>query len=235
MEEVRHIREAGLRNPVAVIPNGTDTWPTFSDPKLLNLVPEFSKKKTLLYLSRIHPSKGTYDLVNAWCSLGKRLEDWQLMLVGPGSPRHVKRLKRLLKERDSPSSVVYLGPLFGERRIAAYQACDIFVLPSYTENFGVVVAEALASGKPVIATHGVPWPILRERHCGWWVPNTVDALRSAIIQAISTGDGDRKCMGKRGKEFVLQEYAWPVIAKKFIGTYEWILGGGKTPLWVDIR
>ena len=155
------------------------------------------------------------------------------MIAGPGSPQHVNELKHLINGRNAGPSVTYLGPLFNERRIAAYQACDVFVLPSYTENFGLVVGEALASGKPVIATYGAPWPALVEKQCGWWVPNTVMALRKAICEAMAISDHERQAMGQRGKDLVLSNYTWPIVAEKMQKTYEWVLGGGQAPSWVD--
>jgi len=232
-EELSSIRSARLSNPVAVVPNGVEIWSALSREKANELIPEFAGKKSLLFLSRIHPRKGIFDLVNAWCLLENLPEHWQLLIAGPGQPEHVAELRRLIKSQKRDSRVLYLGPLFNERRIAAYQSCDVFVCPSYSENFGVVVGEALVNGRPVIATHGVPWPALVVKKCGWWVPNTVMALQKAICEAMAISDNQRQAMGQRGKELVLNNYTWPTVARKMLKTYEWVLGGGQAPSWVD--
>jgi glycosyltransferase involved in cell wall biosynthesis len=232
-DELKSIREIGLKNPVAVIPNGVEIWPDMSQDRVRQLLPEFYGKKTLLFLSRIHPSKGIYDLVNAWYSIDKIPDQWQLVIAGLGRPEHIEELKRLIRLETNRDSIIYMGPLFNDMRIAAYQACDVFVCPSYTENFGIVTGEALANKKPVIATYGVPWPDLIKYQCGWRVSNSINDLKGAISQAINMSDDNRKVMGQRGRELIEKKYTWPHVTGKMFKTYEWILGGGQIPSWVD--
>jgi len=232
-EELKFIRQVGLSNPVAVIPNGVEIWEPLPTAACYKLVPEFKNHKTVLFLSRVHPGKGVYDLVNAWCLLENFPKDWQLIIAGPGEPKHVEKLKNLIDSNKAKSNITYMGPLFGEKRKAAYQACDVFVLPSHTENFGVVIGEALACGKPVIASREAPWPELIEYQCGWWIPNGVSTLVNALREAMEASDEQRSAMGQRGRELITKKYSWPYVAKQMVTTYEWVIGGGQTPSWVE--
>ncbi|NRB73718.1 MAG: glycosyltransferase, partial [Verrucomicrobiales bacterium] len=91
---------------------------------------------------------------------------------------------------------------------------------SHSENFGIVVAEALACGTPVITTTGTPWQELTGRRCGWWVDPTVDALASSLKEATSTSAAEREEMGSIGREWMAQDFTWPAIAAKTIDFYE---------------
>ncbi len=233
-EELMSIRSVGLTNPVALIPNGVEVWSLLPQDTIKRLVPEFTGKKIFLFLSRIHPGKGVFDLVEAWRDLNPCPDERQLILAGPGLSVHIEQLKKLIRSNGENGRITYIGPCFGKRRIAAFQACDVFVLPSYTENFGLVVGEALASGKPVIATHGVPWPDLAEYQCGWWIPNGVSTLVDSLRRAINASDEQRLAMGQRGRALIMKKYSWPQIARQMKQTYEWILGGGSSPPWIEI-
>jgi glycosyltransferase involved in cell wall biosynthesis len=111
---------------------------------------------------------------------------------------------------------------------------SLFVLPTYSENFGVVVAESLMAGVPVITTHGAPWECLVENDCGWWIPTTIDSLRDTLLVAMSTPESVRKAMGQRGVSLMGERFAWPSIAKDMITVYDWILGGGTPPSCVEL-
>jgi len=146
----------------------------------------------------------------------------------------VKKLESLIGSAPSAGKVAYLGPLFGSKRVAAFQGCDVFVCPSHTENFGVVVGEALACGKPVIATQSVPWPELQEYDCGWWVPDTHADLKEALLAAVQTSDQQLTDMGERGRKLIEAKFLWPSVARQMAETYTWLLGAGQRPAWVDV-
>lgn len=119
-----------------------------------------------------------------------------------------------------PPCVCFCASLEGAAKWRAMAEADLFILPSHSENFGIVVAEALAAGTPVITTTGTPWEGLHAHECGWWVGPGVGPLTEALRSAIGKTDEERSAMGRRGREWVKQDFAWPGIAEKMEEFYE---------------
>ena len=108
----------------------------------------------------------------------------------------------------------------------------MFVLPSYSENFGIVVAEALGYGLPVLTTTGCPWEELETQGCGWWVDPTQNGIEKGLAAALSVQDLEQQAMGLRGRQLVKEKYQWPGIAERMQQFYNWILNGGRQPEFV---
>ena len=117
-------------------------------------------------------------------------------------------------------SVVITGEVQGEIKEALLANADVFVLPSYSENFGIVVAEAMAWGRPVIASTGTPWKDVAGVGAGWWVEPEEDALANALEEALGKGRGELEAMGMRGRALVEERYSWSAPAAKLVEAYE---------------
>ncbi|WP_162527451.1 glycosyltransferase [Casimicrobium huifangae] len=220
--EYENIRKLGLRQPVAIIPNGVDL-PTEAFQKTVLLQ---DRQRVALFLSRVHPVKGLFNLVQAWARLAP--VGWRLCIAGPDEAGHLKEIMSLVHQLGMQDSIEYVGPVLGAAKSALYNAADVFVLPTFTENFGVVIAEALAHGLPVITTRGAPWADLEKFRCGWWVGMGVDPLVHALREAMALGDDQRSAIGARGREYV-RRYDWDDIALQTINVYRWVLGQGPAP------
>ena len=182
--------------------------------------------RTALFLSRVHPKKGLLNLVRAWSNLSPK--NWRLCIAGPNEGGHLDEVMALAQQFGINDSVEYVGEVDGEQKDALYRMADIFVLPTFSENFGVVVVEALVHGIPVITTHGAPWADLEVYGCGWWVEIGVDPLQEALREAMALSDDERHAMGERGKEYVCR-YNWEDIAHQTMAMYRWILRKGDKP------
>ena len=114
----------------------------------------------------------------------------------------------------------WAGPKFGEELSAEYENCDLLILPSFTENFGGVVIDALAHGKPVIASKFTPWKVLGDEGCGWWVENAPESLAATLREACGAA-GIRALpeMGMRGRKLVESRYTWGAVAKRMEECY----------------
>jgi glycosyltransferase involved in cell wall biosynthesis len=97
------------------------------------------------------------------------------------------------------------------------------------------VAEALASGIPVITTQGAPWEELNIHKCGWWVEIGVEPLVNALKEATSLNSEQLNAMGQRGKKLVEMKYAWERVGEKMLLAYEWVLRDGKHPEFIDVK
>src|SRR5262249_25958656 len=102
---------------------------------------------------------------------------------------------------------------------AVYNSADLFVLPTYSENFGMVVAEALAHGVPVLTTKGTPWGHLEEQRCGWVVNATPEGILDGLNLALSSNSRALKEMGIKGRAMARKDFAWEAIAGQFLASY----------------
>ena len=117
-------------------------------------------------------------LIEAWVRL--RPEGWRLRIAGPDEAGHRAEIEALVIRHRLAGVVSFLGPVEGKAKTDAYRTADLFILPTHSENFGMVVAEALSYGVPVLTTHGAPWSELETERCGWWVEPTVDGILSGL-------------------------------------------------------
>ncbi len=120
-------------------------------------------------------------------------------------------------------SVIFSGPIDPDQKGAAFYDADLFVLPSHSESFGMAAAEALAHGVPVLTTTGTPWPILKDKECGWWVEANADGLTEGLREATRSSTDVLRAMGMRGRAFVSAELSWKRIADLMLSTYEKVL------------
>jgi glycosyltransferase involved in cell wall biosynthesis len=226
-EEVNDIRRLGFRQPVMLLPNGIDPP---GKPELLGSIDD-NPRRTLLYLGRIHPIKGLEFLLKAWAELEVKFPGWRLLIVGPDSHGHRAKLERLATSLDLVS-VQFKDAVFGQDKQRLLAAASLFVLPSRSENFGVGVAEALASGTPAIVSKRAPWQGLLENDCGWWVDLSVDDLREAMTAAMSLPAEELAQMGNKGRSWMMRDFSWPNVATKMALAYQWLLYGGDKPTWL---
>jgi glycosyltransferase involved in cell wall biosynthesis len=228
VQEAESIRNLGFKQPIAVIPNGVQLPDLPTEKLKLNKLE--TEKKTALFLSRIHPKKGLPMLLNAWKQLAPI--DWRLVIAGNDDGGYVPALEALIESLGLLDQVEFVGPLFGEAKEEAYLNADLFVLPSYSENFGIVVTEALGYQVPVLTTTGCPWQELETENCGWWVEPTPEGIEQGLKAALATSDAERREMGQRGRELVENRYLWPAIASNMSVFYHWLLEGGRKPDFV---
>jgi glycosyltransferase involved in cell wall biosynthesis len=237
-DELKSVRGFGLKNPVALIPNGIDVEDFARLPSVAeaeNLLPQLKgRERVLLFLSRVHPKKGLPVLLRAWQALGTERRDWTLAIAGPDQRGHTDELKQLVDELGLNDAVIFLGALFGEQKLAAYALSELFVLPSHSENFGVAVAEAFAACLPVVTTTGTPWKNLAERGCGWCMNANVEQMTATLREALAHRKSELVAMGAKGREWMRRDFAWEQLAAQMIEVCEWTLHGGTTPACVAL-
>lgn len=207
-EEKRHILELGWNNNVAMLPNGIDT-------AAIKLKDEWNDARNLLFMSRLHPKKGLEMLIEAMTATSQL----KLSIAGDGEPSYVQSLKQKIKALGQEDKIELVGPVYGEAKWRMIQNADVVVLPSYSENFGLIVAEALASGTPVLTTTGTPWQSIADHDCGWWVEPKVEAIKETLLGIENQKAADLKTKGLRGRAMVASDYDVATLANALHDLY----------------
>ena len=212
--EAQNLARFELGVPVHTIPNGVDV------PELAVRGPGGSQR-IALFLGRLYPVKGLPLLIKAWNRV--RPKGWRLVLAGPDEAGHQGELEALIRSTGLTGTISFAGPLTGAAKSKCLADAALFILPSYSESFGMAVAEALAHGLPVLTTSGTPWPMLSQRGCGWTVDATVDGIEEGLRQATSLDSNTLEAMGAKGRAWVASEFGWESVAKQFLAVYREVL------------
>jgi glycosyltransferase involved in cell wall biosynthesis len=214
--EAAQFRCLGLRSPITVIPNGIDV------PNLQRSPSSEEGCRTALFLSRVHPKKGLPLLVEAWARV--RPAGWRMKVVGPDENHHVAAVKTLVQQAGIADAWEFTAEVNDREKWASYKEADLFILPSHSENFGMVVAEALAAGVPVITTTGCPWAGVLQHGCGWWVEPAAVGLATALQDACSRAPDELLLMGQRGRRWMESDFGWNKVAQRMTALYQAVLG-----------
>jgi glycosyltransferase involved in cell wall biosynthesis len=223
--EADNIRRLGIGSaPVFVVPNSVAEPAARSSCEERALsTPEGGR---LLFLSRLHEKKGLDILLQAWNQTRPR--GWRLLIVGSGEPKYEARLKRFCQMHDVPD-VEFKPHVEGAEREATFRDASVFILPTYSENFGNAVAEALIRGLPVITTTGTPWSDVVKERCGWYIEPTVSELKRVIAEATSTDGSMLAQMGARGRRYAMDHFTLPVVRNGLMNMYRAAIGRNGAP------
>jgi glycosyltransferase involved in cell wall biosynthesis len=212
-EEAENVRRLGVRQPIAVVGNGID-----SPPQNFSLV--HGPHRTALFLSRLHPKKGVLELIAAWrrvCPAG-----WSLRIVGPDEAGHRREIAAAIANSGLANSIELCDAADEAQKWRHYSQAELFILPTFSENFGLVIGEALACGLPVITTNATPWKPIEDHGCGWVIDPTVEAVATALRTATSLPPNVLRNMGAQGRRWIPREFSWDQIARKMHEFYSWV-------------
>ena len=226
--EVEAVRRLRLKQSACIVPLGV-ALPHKNEIRQISSRQHQGKRKTLLFISRVHPTKGLINLVDAWVQLKKigitntdrKIADgWCVLIAGPSEVNHADEVMMHAREKDVAKDFQMLGPVYGAAKDELYKNADLFVLPTFSENFGSVIIEALAWGCPVITTKGTPWQELEESECGWWIDIGVEPLVAVLQKAMTLTDDERMQMGLNGRRLVEEKYSWATVSAKMLDGYK---------------
>lgn len=221
-QEVQDIRRHVPGKAIALVPNGVHIPSVSTEDR-----PSSNGAHRAVFLGRLHPVKGLKNLVQAWDLV--RPSGWRCVLAGPDEGGYQSELVESIKLAKLERVFEFPGLMQDDQKWELLRMADLFLLPSFTENFGIAAAEALACGLPVITTKRTPWQDLVAHRCGWWVDIGVQPLADALRQATSLSDAERRDMGRRGRQLAQHKYSWERIATDMIAAYSWLLGRGPKP------
>ena len=224
--EARNVRELGIKVPCSVIPNGieTDGYPCRTSKDMV--------KKQILFLSRIHVKKGIELLIDAWKELVGSFPDWSIKIVGNGEEVYINELKTKINQLGLDNCIEILPPVFGQAKVKLYQSSALFVLPSYSENFGMVIAEAMSCGVPVVTSEFTPWSFLNEEKAGWSIKLGLRELINTLNEALCKDSDELFSMGQNAANLVKERFDYLSVTKLTIQLYTWLIQGGDKPEFV---
>ena len=193
------------------------------DAEGIALKPTWKKTKQILFLSRVHVKKGINFLIEAVEILREELKGYRIIVAGEGDTEYVATLKQYIADKGLQVFVQLIGGVYGEERWKLFQTSDFFVLPTHSENFGLAIAEALASGTPVITTVGAPWNDLNDSHAGAWIEIGTQALVDTLRKFLTLTDDELEIMGRNGRKLIETKYSAKVMAKEMMEVYQSIV------------
>ena len=211
--EAECIRELGITTPIVVIPNGVvdcGLRHSYSEDGIIRFG----------FVGRTDPVKNIDVLLEAWLKLRDKTKCCSLSIIGGGNDAdYSKKLHTFVSEHNM-TNVMFTGLLPKEEALQEMSKLDYLILPSRSENFGMVIPEALNMGIPCIATKGTPWEELNSRNCGWWIDGNKESIADAIKCAINTSSNEYKLMANNAINLVKEKYSINKTVDGLINLYK---------------
>ena len=214
--EKENLLKLGYNSKVEVVANGIDV-------DSIVMKDNWERKNNILFLSRVHVKKGIEFLLEAVAMIKDKIEGYTINIAGEGESEYILSLKNKAKGLGISGMVFFCGGVYGEKKWELFREADVFVLPTYSENFGIVVGEALACGTTVITTKGTPWEELNTEHCGWWTEIGAEATKEALLNFLTLSEDELKVMGNNGRKLVENKYSTKKIAIDMYNLYKKII------------
>ena len=207
--ERENLLKLNVNRYVDMVFNGIDVNP-------IPLKTSWKLRKKILYVSRIHVKKGIEMLLDVTSSIRQQLDGYEIVIAGEGEAAYVRSLKD--RAKASRLNVNFIGGVYGDQKWRTFQEADFFVLPTNSENFGYVIAEALACGTPAITTKGAPWADI-DGVCGCWIERREDELKKAILLMLDKTADELEEMGRSGRKLIEEHYSAAKMAEELMKIY----------------
>lgn len=225
-QEAKISERFGTVTPDVIIPLGVQLPQQWPEPgQALTQLGIPSNQPLVLFMSRIDPKKGLNLLIPTLERLLAEGWDFHFVLAGtnPQDPAYEKKIQTQVQASPLGRHTTITGFVQGDFKMALLQDAAMFVMPSYYENFGIAVAEAMAAGTPVVISNQVYiWEEVQEAEAGWVTSCNVDSLTQVLRLALQDAD-ERRRRGLKAQEYARKYYSWSAIARQTIETYQQIL------------
>lgn len=225
--EAGHIRDFGLRNPIAIIPNGVDL------PLSLTSRDRAHAPRILLFLGRIHPKKGLAELIEAWAgalSIAPELRrTWQVHIAGWDDGGHEEGLRERVRRLGLEDTIIFLGSLYGEVKDRALRSASAFILPSHGEGLPISALEAAAYGLPLFLTRHCNLPEFIDGGVTVQIEPDPSLLARELAAQLVLDYTLHEAAGAKAREIAAQRFSWSSIVDQYLLLYEWAAFGGAPP------
>ena len=211
--EKENLLKLGYNSNIKIVKLGIDA-------ESITVKTSWKKSKQLLFLSRVHVKKGINYLIDAVDVLQKELKGYKILVAGEGDADYITTLKQQIAGNGLQEIIQLIGGVYGDTKWKLFQTSDFFVLPTNSENFGLAIAESLASGTPVITTVGTPWNDLNTSNAGAWIEIGTQPLVETLKRFLSLSDEELEVMGKNGRKLIETKYSAMVMAEEMMEIYQ---------------
>lgn len=223
--ETKYLRTYGIRNTIRRIPWGVNIIDPNDMPPYCTLTekfPNIANRPFILFLARLHPTKGLDTLIPAFAAIAEEFPAWRLVLAGPneGGYRHI--LEKVVADYNLRDRVLFPGMVTGEAKAALLAHADLYVLPSYLEGFSISVAEALGYGRPVLITETCYVPEVKDYGAGLIVSPNLTSMIQAMRTLLENEDLRRDC-SSNALRLAQTEFTWDAVAEKSLAFYREIM------------
>jgi glycosyltransferase involved in cell wall biosynthesis len=229
-QELEEARPLNIPTPGLVLPLGIDvsTFNNLPHPDIFfDIYPELRGRDIILFMSRLDPKKGLDILLPAFSTLYRRNKNLALVIAGNGDEHYLSYLRSMIHQLGIDEGVVFTGFLGGSSKLAALSAASLFVLPSYSENFGIAVAEALAAGLPIVISDQVGIsPEVRNAEAGLVTSCDPESLTSGI-ESLLGNPHLRGVMSTNAKRLAQQRFASDIATHRLAKLYQDVVRGGQ--------
>ena len=214
--EKQNLLKLGYNSNIKIVKLGIDA-------ESITVKTSWKNNKQLLFLSRVHVKKGINYLIEAADILREELQGYKIVVAGEGDTDYVASLKQQIIDKGLQDIIQLIGGVYGDKKWELFQTSDLFVLPTHSENFGLAIAESLASGTPVITTVGTPWNDLNSSNSGAWIEIGTQPLVDILKRFLSLSDEELEAMGKNGRKLIETKYSAKVMAEEMMEVYQSIV------------
>lgn len=211
--EKENLLKLGYNSNIKIVQLGIDA-------ESITMKTSWKKNMQILFLSRVHVKKGINYLIEAADILRDELLGYKIVVAGEGDADYVASLKQQIMDKGLQNIIQLIGGVYGNKKWKLFQTSDFFVLPTNSENFGLAIAESLASGTPVITTVGTPWNDLNTSNAGAWIEIGTQPLVDTLRRFLSLSDDDLEAMGKNGRKLIETKYSAKVMAEEMMEVYQ---------------
>ena len=210
-----NFRRLGYNEKVKVVPNAVNV-------EEIKRKDSWKRTKTILFLARVHMQKGVRFLFEATSALKNELRGYKVVIAGEGAPSYIETLKQMALQSGVQDIISFAGGVYGEEKWNLFRKADVFVLPSFSENFGIAIAEALASGTPDITTKGTPWTDLEKYNCGWHTEIGTLPTVNALKEFLQLDEQTLETMGRNGRRLIEEKYSTQSMADEMMKLYKMV-------------
>jgi len=225
--EWEEARELGIALHGTVIPLGVEA-PGEID-KVVPLYKIAPSQKVILFLSRLDQKKNLEGLIEAFGIILREQPNSLLLVAGAGSPEYLKSLKSLAKRKEVDSNILWLGHIEGDEKWAVFRRADVYVLPSFSENFGIAVVEAMIAGCACVVGRGVAVAADIEKAQAGIITEPEAASIAANIIWMLSDEKHRRLLGERAQKLAEREFSTSMMATRLIKLYTTLMNG-KSPI-----